>query len=527
MSDSGSAHDGAPAALAWLAHPVTLLGLAALVVNDHVLKAAFPGPVTGKVSDVAGLLLAPPLVAVLLALAAPRLPVRATVVVGLVTVGAGFTIVKISGYAAQLASGAWSALAGPSVVRADVTDLLALPALTLAWWSWTRARRRPVGRHAARLVRLVVLLPAAVLAVAATSAPDGTPEREAARVVVTDRGVVHAGEDRGIEDRVLRWWRSPDGVTGWTVAAVEEEQTRRITAAPGEPARSACVPAVPNRCYRLVAGRLAVQASDDAGRTWRTDWEVSDRDRDLLDRWERRRNVPRPRFEGRDLAVWDAPTGGHRVLVANAGDGFLLRHTDGRWERTGWPDGTAARPLGKDPNSGIELMRAVVVVPTLAGIVLIVAGASGGRRAGLGLWWPLALSGPAFLAGVALLPDLTAASTMADAGTGFPLSSLLAVAVAGIGAVAALATLWSLKVPVRWTIEVLAALLVTTVLVGAALYAWLTGESDADRSGMLAVLAAAVPGLLLARYAGRLVGRQAERPADPPWPAVPPVGPQG
>ena len=36
-----------------------LLGLALLVVNDHVLKQAFPGPVTGKLSDVAGLFVFP------------------------------------------------------------------------------------------------------------------------------------------------------------------------------------------------------------------------------------------------------------------------------------------------------------------------------------------------------------------------------------------------------------------------------------------------------------------------------------
>ncbi|UJP40000.1 hypothetical protein [Cellulomonas palmilytica] len=36
-------------------HPVSLAGLAVLLVNDHVLKAAAPGFVTGKLSDVAGM----------------------------------------------------------------------------------------------------------------------------------------------------------------------------------------------------------------------------------------------------------------------------------------------------------------------------------------------------------------------------------------------------------------------------------------------------------------------------------------
>lgn len=65
--------DGAVgAALAWLVHPVTVFATALLIVNDHLLKAAYPGWVTGKLSDVAGLVMAPPVVAVALAWVWPR-----------------------------------------------------------------------------------------------------------------------------------------------------------------------------------------------------------------------------------------------------------------------------------------------------------------------------------------------------------------------------------------------------------------------------------------------------------------------
>ncbi len=40
-------------------HPLPLLALAALVLNDHYGKAAWPGPVTGKLSDVAGMVFFP------------------------------------------------------------------------------------------------------------------------------------------------------------------------------------------------------------------------------------------------------------------------------------------------------------------------------------------------------------------------------------------------------------------------------------------------------------------------------------
>ena len=62
MERPASGPDAARVTLAWLGHPVTVLALVVLVLNDHVLKAAQPGWLTGKLSDVVGLVLAPPLV---------------------------------------------------------------------------------------------------------------------------------------------------------------------------------------------------------------------------------------------------------------------------------------------------------------------------------------------------------------------------------------------------------------------------------------------------------------------------------
>src|SRR5687767_4407511 len=80
--------------VAWLLHPLTVLATVVLLVNDHVLKAAAPGWLTGKASDVAGLLVAPPLLALVLTASVPRVShgVRAAVATG--AVGLGFTAVK-------------------------------------------------------------------------------------------------------------------------------------------------------------------------------------------------------------------------------------------------------------------------------------------------------------------------------------------------------------------------------------------------------------------------------------------------
>ena len=63
----------------WLGHPATVIALLVLVVNDHVLKAAYPGWVTGKLSDAAGLVLAPPLLAAVLGLRGRRIALIAAV----------------------------------------------------------------------------------------------------------------------------------------------------------------------------------------------------------------------------------------------------------------------------------------------------------------------------------------------------------------------------------------------------------------------------------------------------------------
>ena len=47
-------------------HPAVLGSVALLVLNDHLLKQAYPGWLTGKLSDVSGLVFFPVLLAMLL-----------------------------------------------------------------------------------------------------------------------------------------------------------------------------------------------------------------------------------------------------------------------------------------------------------------------------------------------------------------------------------------------------------------------------------------------------------------------------
>jgi hypothetical protein len=136
-------------------HPVTLAALAALVVNDWALKPRFgPSFITGKLSDIAGLVCAPLLLSALIGLCLwlvtklggrvdPRLTQRRLVLCIAVT-GLAFSAIKLSEHAATWFTMAVSMLGRPAEVYLDRTDLLTLPALAIAWW---------IGRDELRRVR--------------------------------------------------------------------------------------------------------------------------------------------------------------------------------------------------------------------------------------------------------------------------------------------------------------------------------------------------------------------------------------
>ncbi|MET7945709.1 hypothetical protein [Micromonospora sp. NPDC005324] len=534
MTGSEARQDGAPTTLSWLCHPATMFALVLLLVNDHVLKAAFPGLVTGKLSDVAGLVLAPPLVAVLLTLLVPRLPSRAAALAGLVAVGAGFAVVKSSGYAAELASSAWTVLAGPSLVRADWTDLLTLPALGLAWWSWTRSRRRPVRQRTARLVRLLVVLPPAVLAVAATSAV--TYPYAVGTALVDGHPAVSFGSGYSSQDWPAspadgQWSVSEDGGTTWRLAE-PAEQGRLVRRDVGQ--RQACVPTEPQRCYRTVAGHLRVEQSDDAGVTWRVAWEVSDARREALARRSFNPGDIGRHFASRDLIVYPTDGGGHEVLVANGRDGILHRGSDGGWRRSGFLDQRdRAEPRWEDPppldgggpgDRETDLLLAVVLALTLGCTVTVLAGHLAIRHGGGPRWWGIAGSASMLVAGIVL-----AVGWERDDDSGTSMALLFVVLPVGVLTATALIVRASYQGALpRWIRWVLTGFLLTALLSGLPLIGWLYGTPAQTRFAVALALLATVPGVLLAVRIARLVDpargferRYPPRPPYGPYPAYP------
>lgn len=146
-------------------HPIALFAVAALVVNDHCLKAAFPGIVTGKLSDFAGLVFFPLLLlgaweAALVVAHRWTGPQSRPALVAVVATALAFLFVKTTpmgseAFATVLGALQWLPAAGmaavagqplgaptPAAVVVDPGDLAALPALLVPLAIGVRRARR-------------------------------------------------------------------------------------------------------------------------------------------------------------------------------------------------------------------------------------------------------------------------------------------------------------------------------------------------------------------------------------------------
>jgi hypothetical protein len=166
QAQTGAAR-GQPVAADGLLHPAVLLAIVALILNDHVLKAAWPGLVTGKLSDVAGLAFFPVLLVAGWELARTGLggwagPSRRALVVAVAGTGVVFGLAKTSSLGRDAVAWGLGALQWlvaepvallrggqadlrPVVIVQDPGDLIALAALAIALWAGV-SRTREAGR---------------------------------------------------------------------------------------------------------------------------------------------------------------------------------------------------------------------------------------------------------------------------------------------------------------------------------------------------------------------------------------------
>lgn len=135
-------------------HPVVVASVVLLLANDHVFKLRWPSVVTGKLSDVAGLAFFPVLLFSFAEMWSAVLRRRApspSILVGCIFVtGIVFASAEVAPSFERVLEAMWGALASPReaisgssspvTMVADPSDLVALPALWVAWR--VAARRR-------------------------------------------------------------------------------------------------------------------------------------------------------------------------------------------------------------------------------------------------------------------------------------------------------------------------------------------------------------------------------------------------
>ena len=201
-----------------LMHPATVTAVALLLLNDLVFKSVWPGSwATGKLSDLAWVVFASPLLAFLLSFLVRRSTVgqRVAFIASYAALPLLYAAFNTFGPVHDLIiRGLSIASGGTSGSPLDVTDSLVIPfGLGIALWVW---RRRIASTESLRM-RLAVLA-AGVAALASVATSESQPDFGMRDVGTSRDGAIHAGAWE------LGHFRSEDGGLSWRGGSVDSGQ---------------------------------------------------------------------------------------------------------------------------------------------------------------------------------------------------------------------------------------------------------------------------------------------------------------
>lgn len=283
-----------------------LLALVLLVANDRIFKGLWPGLVTGKLSDLAGMIVGPVVVAEILRFFGVRR--QASAVIGLAVSATYLTVINVSTSAAALAAGGLASLTGVSQqIVVDSTDLIALAVLPITWC--LVANPNPIRLR--RQMRTAIL----AVGVAASLASSSSGPTVYSDVSVAEGGTVELmtapyGET---ED----WRTSRDGGETW----VPSRESRPVTER--QQTVDLCLTEPSTVCLNIGPGaEIREQRSPDD--PWRSVWEL-DNDESWVGRMTL--SVSTPQIEATDMV--ELPDGS--VVVAMGELDPIRRTIDGRW----------------------------------------------------------------------------------------------------------------------------------------------------------------------------------------------------
>ncbi|MGH1492611.1 MAG: hypothetical protein ACRBK7_25005 [Acidimicrobiales bacterium] len=330
--------------LASLADPRFLVALVVLIVNDQWLKAAYGSWLTGKLSDVAGLVVFPTIVGVVVSMAARRRqgPQLLTLALGLS--GLWFAAMKTTPLVAQVTERLFETLtARPSTIVVDPTDLIGLVGLAIAWPVLNDAR--PLID--AKFVR-AVLLGTGLIACLATS----NSEPELYNLLVdTSSDEVASGASYDGKEPFSTISLLPDQTR------LSADQAKRFT---NVDETAGCISDADGElCFRIDGDRVQQRSADGSG--WVTVWRL-ERVKPSLDKLGAGANYD-PNLEIRELAV---SGDGHLYVVVDGLWSLLTRSPDGSWS----PEASLFR--GFSPFLSLFTALAVLLAMVLVGSYRVV-----------------------------------------------------------------------------------------------------------------------------------------------------------
>ncbi len=306
---------GLQRSLACLGHPATLVSIGVLLLNDHVLKAAIPSWLTGKLSDFAGLFFFPFIVAACASLLLNRSRATAKQIgyLSFALVAVWFIGLKTLPQANFITARIASLLLGrPAAFALDPTDLIALAVLGPAWLLWHQQQFAAPRRSA-----YAALCLGAIAAMATSPLPSPT----VVEALQVHDGLVYALVNHGA-------LLSKDAGATWTSCHQNEcpdsdelGQTRKMPVV-------VCDPRSPQLCFR-VNGNPSIEASTDGGQTWTVAWQLP---AGRIPYMHRSAGSVQPEdMAAQDLVI--AP-GEKSYLLAAMGEAGILRKAlpDGEWQ---------------------------------------------------------------------------------------------------------------------------------------------------------------------------------------------------
>ena len=290
-----------------LGHPVSLGALGLLLLNDHYLKATYPSAFTGKLSDFAGLVFFPFLVAIVLAPLAKKAASRWVGRTAIALTGVWFIAIKTSTVAASATESLVEVFLSGSRIIVDPTDLVALLALGLSWRIWQLASE------------LSPLHPSRTLLIAFFAAASIATSCEAPEPLVNITVSQGAVWDLTYSPRVLvdGEWRSVGADdAAWDLESIDRDGMQTL----------ACLSDQPDHCFRIINER---EIQESVGGDWSTVFAYP---ADRMDFAEREIATPCGTEETlamSDIVILENPN--PTVYVA-AGTDLIVGNAEGTWE---------------------------------------------------------------------------------------------------------------------------------------------------------------------------------------------------